>query len=482
MSGRLIECLATTPALAALFSDESVLQAMLEFEAALARAEARHGIIPPQAANAIAAAAVPANFNISALADASFRAGTPAIPLVKMLTDQLRKTDPDAARFVHWGATSQDVADTAMSLLLMRAKPILIGDLSRLEKALANLSENHKDTVMLGRTLLQPAPPVTFGLKAAGWLASVRRGRQRLQKAFRGAVVLQFGGASGTLASLGDRGIPVAQTLSAKLGFPNSPPTPWHTQRDQLAALICACGVLTGSLGKMARDISLLMQQEVAEASEPGGEGRGGSSTMPNKRNPIACSLSLAAAHRVPGLVASFLSAMVQEHERGVGGWQAEWPIVASVVQSTGVAAASMAEAAKGLTVDARKMRLNLENTNGTIFAERAMMLLATKLGRDVAHKILEAAVRKSIAEGKHLAAVLAETPELETHLSRATLTELEIPEQYLGSAETFRNALAAEPDRRNNDYEDNDCEDEDCEDEDRKDVDPQNNDPRDNN
>ena len=277
MSGRLIESLATTPALAAVFSDESFLQAMLEFETALARAEARHGLIPMEAADAIAAAAKPDKFDISALAESAFRAGTPAIPLVKMLTEQIRKADPEAARFVHWGATSQDVADTAMSLLLKHAEPILIADLLRLEKALADLSERHKQSVMLGRALLQPAPPVTFGLKAAGWLAPVCRGRQRLQKAFRVAAVLQFGGASGTLASLGDRGISVAKALSAELGFGDSPSTPWQTQRDQLATLVCACGVLTGSLGKMARDISLLMQNEVGEAFEPGGEGRGGS-------------------------------------------------------------------------------------------------------------------------------------------------------------------------------------------------------------
>jgi 3-carboxy-cis,cis-muconate cycloisomerase len=457
MSGRLIESLATTPALAALFSDESVLQAMLEFETALARAEARHGLIPRESSDAIAAAARLDNFDVSALADATFRAGTPAIPLVKMLTDQVRKTDAEAARYVHWGATSQDVADTAMSLLLKRAEPILIADLLRLEKALAALSEGHKQSVMLGRTLLQPAPPVTFGLKTAGWLASVRRSRRRLQKAFRTAAVLQFGGASGTLASLGDRGIPVAEALSAELRFGDTPSTPWHTQRDQLATLICACGVLTGSLGKMARDISLLMQNEVGEAAEPSSEGRGGSSTMPNKRNPTACSLTLAAAHRVPGLVASFLSAMLQEHERGVGGSQAEWPIITAVVQSTGVAISSMAEVAEGLSVDAQKMRLNIENTNGTIFAERAMMLLGAKLGRDVAHKVVEAAVRKSVKEGKHLAAVLAETPEVTTHLRRADLKELETPEQYLGSAEAFRKALASESDREDDDRPDPD-------------------------
>jgi 3-carboxy-cis,cis-muconate cycloisomerase len=477
MSGRLIESLATTPTLAALFSDESVLQAMLEFEIALARAEARHGLIPTEAAHAIATAAVPGNFDISILADAAFRAGTPAIPLVKMLTGLVRKTDADAARFIHWGATSQDVADTAMSLLLKRAEPILVNDLQRLEKSLADLSERHKASVMLGRTLLQPAPPVTFGFKAAGWLASVCRGRRHLQKAFRAAAVLQFGGASGTLASLGDRGIQVAATLSAELGFGDAPAAPWHTQRDQLATLICACGVLTGSLGKMARDISLLMQNEVGEAAEPAGEGRGGSSTMPNKRNPTACSLTLAAAHRVPGLVASFLSAMPQEHERGLGGWQAEWPIVAAVAQSTGVAIASMAEVAEGLSVDTEKMRLNVENTNGAIFAERAMMLLGAKLGRDVAHKILEAAVRKGVEEGRHLAAVLAETPEVTAHLGSAELNELETPEQYLGSAEAFRKALASEPDRQDGDQDDNDRENSDRRDDDLRNDDLRNDD-----
>jgi 3-carboxy-cis,cis-muconate cycloisomerase len=265
---------------------------------------------------------------------------------------------------------------------------------------------------------------------------------------------LQFGGASGTLASLGDRGIQVSETLSADLGFGDAPAAPWHTQRDQLATLICACGVLTGSLGKMARDISLLMQCEVGEAAEPAGEGRGGSSTMPNKRNPTACSLTLAAAHRVPGLVASFLSAMLQEHERSVGGWQAEWPVVAAVIQSTGVAIASMAEVAEGLSVDVLKMQLNIENTNGVIFAERAMMLLGAKLGRDVAHKLVEAAVRKSVKEGGNLAAVLAGTAEVNTHLSPAELEELETPEQYLGSADAFRKALALESNREDDNKE----------------------------
>ena len=246
----------------------------------------------------------------------------------------------------------------------------------------------------------------------------------------------------------------MAQSLSAELGFGNSPPPPWHTQRDNLATLVSNCGVLTASLGKMARDIALLMQNEVAEAAEPGGEGRGGSSTMPHKRNPTACALTLAAAHRVPGLVASFLSAMLQEHERGVGGWQAEWPIIASIVQATGLAIASMAEVAEGISVDPRKMLLNLENTHGAIFAERAMLLLGAKLGRDVAHTILDAAVKKSSAEGRNLSEVLSQMPEVTAHLSSAELKQLETPEQYLGSAEAFRKALASEPDLERADHE----------------------------
>jgi 3-carboxy-cis,cis-muconate cycloisomerase len=453
MSTRLINSLATTPALAEIFSDESVLRAMLEFESALARAEARVGVIPKDAADTITVLAKPGSFDAAALSAAAFRAGTPAIPLVKALTDQVRKSNPEAARFVHWGATSQDVMDSAISLLLKRAESILIGDQLRLENALVGLSAKHKDSVMVGRTLFQSAPPVTFGLKAAGWLGAVHRGRGRLRSGFRDAAILQFGGASGTLASLGDRGTAVIEALGEELGL-KVPDAPWHTQRDRLATLICACGVLTGTLAKMARDIALLMQNEVGEASEPGSEGRGGSSTMPNKRNPAACSLTLAAAHRVPGLVASFLSAMVQEHERGAGGFQAEWPLVATVVQLTGVAVSSMAEVAEGLVVDKEKMRHNIENTHGLIFAERAMMPLGSKLGRDVAHTILEGAARKSSNENRNLADVLSENPEVTAQLTAEDLRELETPEQYLGSAEVFREAMIAESSREDDDKE----------------------------
>jgi 3-carboxy-cis,cis-muconate cycloisomerase len=438
MPVRLIESLATTAALAELFSDESVLQAMLDFEVALARAEARFGVVPQAAANAIAKAAKAGAFDTAELAQETLRAGSPAIPVVKALTERVRASDSTAGGFVHWGATSQDVVDTALVLLLKRAQPILAADLSRLDAALLGLSERHKNTVMLGRTLMQPALPTTFGLKAAGWLGAIRRGRKHLEAGFEEIALVQFGGAVGTLASLGLQGIAVSRGLAEELGL-GFPDAPWHTHRDRLAALVCACGVLTGSLGKMARDISLLMQGEVGEAAEPSAPGRGGSSTMPHKRNPIGCMATLAAAHRVPGHVAAFLSAMGQEHERAVGGWQSEWPTVAAVIQATGLAAASMAEVSEGLSVDESRMRANIEATGGIIFAERAMMILGEKIGRDVAHKLLEEATRKSVTQGRHLIDVLGEMPEVTRHLDSATVARLEVPEEYVGVAEAFR-------------------------------------------
>ncbi|HXQ27514.1 MAG TPA: 3-carboxy-cis,cis-muconate cycloisomerase [Candidatus Acidoferrales bacterium] len=441
MPARLIESLATTGPLADLFSDDSLLQAMLDFEAALARAEARSGIVPKAAAEAIAAAAKAGNFDAASLSSETLRAGTPGIPLVNALTAKVRAANPDAARYVHWGATSQDVADTALILLLKKSQPILAADLSRLEAALRKLSDAHEHTVMLGRSLMQAAPPVTFGLKAAGWFAAIRRSRARLDAAFAESLVLQFGGSTGTLAALGTDGLAVGRAMAGELGL-GFPDAPWHAHRDRLGALVAACGVLTGSLGKMARDISLLMQSEVAEAAEPGGEGRGGSSTMPHKRNPVASSLALAAANRVPGLVAAFLSGMVQEHERGVGGWQAEWPTVSAVIQATGLAAASMAEAAGGLDVNKARMREDIDATRGAIFAERAMMLLGAALGRDVAYKLLEEATRKSTAQQRRLAEVLAETPEVSKVLDSKALRDLETPEGYLGVADALRKRL----------------------------------------
>jgi 3-carboxy-cis,cis-muconate cycloisomerase len=366
----LIDCLAATAALSEIFSDRSVLQAMLDFEAALARAEARNGVIPADAARAITQAAVASNFDLEKLVKASLRAGTAAIPMVQMLREAVA---PD---FVHWGATSQDVVDTALVLLLRKCRGILECDHRRVSSALQRLSEEHANTVMLGRTLLQPAPPVTFGLKAAGWLAAIRRGWSRVASRFDEALYLQFGGASGTLAAFGNRGIAVSEALAAELKLA-CPDAPWHAHRDRLGALMAALSIYTASLGKMALDIALLMQHEVSEAAEPGGDGRGGSSSMPNKHNPTACMLTIAAAKRTPGLMSNFLTGMLQEHERAVGGWQSEWTTVQGIVQAAGVALESMTEVAEGLKVDAARMRSNIDGSldvgSAGIFRERLL-------------------------------------------------------------------------------------------------------------
>ena len=448
MTARLIESLSTTEPLAEIFSSHSVLQAMLDFEIALARAEAELRIIPHAASRAIVRVARAENFEVGALGREALRAGTVTIPLVKALRKRVAQLDEAAADYVHWGATSQDVSDTALVLLLKKAAPILNRDLDRLEAALQSLVAKHKGTVMLGRTLLQPAPPITFGLKAAGWLGAVRRGRSRLQNAFAEALVLQFGGASGTLAALGNRGIDVGDAVAKQLKL-SYPDAPWHTHRDRLAALVCACGIITGSLGKMARDISLLMQAAVGEVAEPAGAGRGGSSTMPQKRNPIASAITLAAADRVPGLVAAFLSQMVQEHERGVGGSQAEWPTIAAVIQSTGVAVASMTEAAEGLTVDEDRMRRNLASTGGAVFAEKAALVLGRKLGRERAHQLLEKATDPKQLRNRTLFEVLERMPEIQEHVNQAELSSLDDPEAYLGVAREFTERLSSSGKRR---------------------------------
>jgi len=439
MSLRLVESLATTEPLAEIYSDRALIAAMLQFEVALARAESRVGVVPAAAADAIARAAVPDAFDATPIARAAREAGTVAIPLVDALIARVRAADPAASTFVHWGATSQDVSDTALVLCLMRALPILQSDHARLTEALRRLSNEHAGTVMLGRTLLQPAPPITFGLKAAGWFAAVARAGTRVLSAWHEACVVQFGGASGTLAALGTHGPAVAAELARELGLRDAG-APWHAQRDRLASLVAACGVYCGTLGKIARDVSLLMQHEVGEAAEPGGR----SSTMPHKRNPAGCAVALAAANRVPALVAAFLAGMPQEHERGVGGWQAEAWTVAAVVQAMGAALAAVADAIGALSVDPDRMRANIAATREVVFAERAMMLLAPTLGRESASRVITDALRAS-RSGSTFTAALSANPEAARVLAPADLSNLASPDAYLGAAEQFRRRLLSE-------------------------------------
>ena len=434
MSSRLIESLATTEALAEVFSDRSLLQAMLDFEAALARAQAKVGIIPAQAAEAITAAATAEGIDAAAIAADARASGTVSIAVVKTLTARVPAAD---ARYVHFGATSQDVADSAMALLIRRACGILAADHARLERTCRELSDRHARTVMLGRTLLQPAPPITFGLKVAGWVAALVRGWTRIDAAAGDAAVLQFGGASGTLAALGDRGLAVSHALAEEIGL-NEPAAPWHTQRDRLASFVAACGIYTATLGKIARDISLLMQDEIGEVTEPGG----GSSSMPHKRNPAACAVVLAASTRLPGLVATFLAGMVQEHERAVGGWHAEWPTIADAVQTTGSALAALAGATAELSVHPDRMRANIARTNGAIFAERVMMLLIGSVGKDTANRFVTAALAQGREAGKTFREALMAMPDVTRVIPEDTLRTIDVPEEYLGAAETLRTRL----------------------------------------
>jgi 3-carboxy-cis,cis-muconate cycloisomerase len=434
----------TGDAMAAVFSDAARLQAMLDFEAALAKAEASVGLIPSTAAAAIARACRADRLDIAGLARATAEAGNPAIPMVKQLTALVAEQDTAAAGFVHWGATSQDAMDTGLVLQIRAGLATIEPDLQRLSSALAALTQTHAKTVMIGRTLMQQAVPVTFGLKTAGWLAALARAHTRLTDAGQAAQVLQFGGAAGTLAALGDRGLDVAAALARELEL-DLPDLPWHGHRDRLVDLAAALGLLAGTLGKMARDIALLMQTEVAEAFEPAGDGRGGSSTMPHKRNPIACAVALAAAARIPPLAATLLAAMPQEQERGLGGWHAEWETLPQIFLLAGGALHHMSDAAAGLTVDTERMRANIDATRGLVMAEAVTMALAARIGKRDAHKLVESACRRAVAEGAHLRDLLAGDPAITAQLSPEILDRLFAPESYLGMAERFvERALAA--------------------------------------
>ncbi|XYI32516.1 3-carboxy-cis,cis-muconate cycloisomerase [Cupriavidus oxalaticus] len=434
-----------SPAALEIFSDTGTVQRMLAVEAALARAEARCGVIPAAAASVISeVCADPAVIGLDALAQAAVAAGNLAIPFVKQLTAAVAARDAEAARFVHWGATSQDILDTALVLQLGDALPVLQADLLALGHACAALATAHRDTPMVGRTWLQHALPTTFGLKAAGWLDALRRDLGRLDAAQGRARALQFGGAAGTLASLGASAPDVARALACELGL-DLPALPWHAQRDRLVEVATTLGMLTGTLGKMARDLSLLMQTEVAEVAEPSGPGRGGSSTMPHKRNPVGCAAVLTAAVRVPPLVATMLSGMVQEHERALGGWQAEWDTLPQIVTLAAGALRQMGEVAAGLQVDAARMRANLGLTHGLILGEAAMLELGGHIGRLEAHHVVEQASRRAVAQGttlrEALARTLGEHPAHVGLLDDAALDRLADPANYAGQSATFADA-----------------------------------------
>lgn len=392
MAGSLVNALTGATATAEAFSDTATLRHMLRFEAALARAVAAAGLIPARHVATIEQACDPALYDPSMLVPAARRALTLTVAVVTALTEQVATRDPEAAGFVHWGATSQDVIDTALVLQLGEAMPPLLAGLSDIVAALAALAAEHRTTSVLGRTLLQPATPLAFGQKVAGWAADLERARRRLAQSFADTQVLQFGGASGSLSALSTAAGPVMAALSRDLGLA-LPAAPWFANRGRVAAFAQDIALVVGALAKAARDISLMMQFEVGEISEPAGPGRGKSSTMPHKRNPVGAGLALTAAARAPHLAATIVAAMPQEHERALGGWQAEWTTLAALVETLGSAVDGMAEVVPGLVVDTARMRRNLDATHGAVLAERATFLLAGEMGKTRAARCVEAAL-----------------------------------------------------------------------------------------
>ncbi|HEY1460664.1 MAG TPA: 3-carboxy-cis,cis-muconate cycloisomerase [Casimicrobiaceae bacterium] len=433
----MLEMLFTTDAMRAVFTDSARVQRMFDFEAALARAEASVGVIPEAAVGPIVRCCRAERYDFEALRAAARNGGNLAIPLVSALTAQVASADANARGFVHWGATSQDVIDTGLMLQLRDALALIAADLDRCADALVAQVRAHRATPLVGRTWLQQALPVTLGLKLAGALSAIDRHRQRVSVLRERSAVLQFGGAAGTLASLGDRGIAVESALAKDLGL-HVTDTPWHTQRDGLCEIAATLGLITATLGKLARDLSLLAQTEVAEAFEAAAPGRGGSSTMPHKRNPVGAAVALAAAVQVPALVATMLFAAVQEHERGLGDWPAEWDTLPQIAMLTAGALDTMTHVVAGLDVDAQRMRENLDITHGQIMAEAVQMALAPKLGRDVAHSLVGAACKRALAEHRHLRDVLGDDPKVGAVLDPAALARLFDPTSYLGSADAF--------------------------------------------
>jgi 3-carboxy-cis,cis-muconate cycloisomerase len=437
MMMRLLDPLFTTDKMREIFSDTNRLQRMLDFEAALARALASAEVAPRSSVASIEAQCKSNLYSREAIAGSAALAGNLAIPLVKELTALVAKSDEKAAGFVHFGATSQDVIDTGLVLQLREAFDDTEKELARLSSVLRQLAAEHKETLLAGRTWMQQASPVTLGLKFAGWLDAIERHRERFAQTRKRVEVLQFGGAVGTLAALGSAGPRVAEALARELKL-TLPDIAWHAQRDRPVEVAATYGLLTGTLGKMARDISLMSQTEIGEVAEPAAPGRGGSSTLPHKRNPVGCSVVLAAAIRMPGLVSTMLSAMVQEHERGLGGWQAEWATLPEICTLTSGALSHMIQILEGLEIHQDAMARNLDATHGLLMAEAVAMALAKHMGKMPAHQVIERASHRALESRKLFREVLVNEQEISKYLSAREIDELLDPKNYTGSAQVM--------------------------------------------
>jgi 3-carboxy-cis,cis-muconate cycloisomerase len=419
-----------TPAMREVFADRSLIQRFIDVEVALARAEARCGVIPPEAAEVIARESRLDRVDFDHMRHETDIVGYPILPLVHQLVAMCG----EAGRYVHWGATTQDIMDTANVLQLREALQLVDADIAELRRILADLARKHRDTPMAGRTHLQQALPVTFGYKVAIWLAMFDRHQERLAELRKRVLVVSFAGAAGTLASLGDKGFEVQRALADELQL-GVPDTTWHVARDGFAEAVNLLALITGSLGKVALDIMIMASTEFGEVYEPFVKGRGASSTMPQKRNPISSELMLAAAKAVRQHAGLMLDAMVQDFERATGPWHAEWIALPESFILTAGALHQARFALGGLVVDTDKMRANLGISRGLIVAEAVMMGLAPATGRQQAHDIVYDACRTVNERGGTLAEALAALPAVTAHFDRAAIDRLTDPGHYLGLA-----------------------------------------------
>jgi 3-carboxy-cis,cis-muconate cycloisomerase len=411
------------------FSDENRLAQYLTVEAALARVQGRLGVIPPEAADEIVRHCRLEEIDLDRLKTQTERIGYPVLPLVQQLVELCAD---GLGEYCHWGATTQDITDTATVLQIRQALDLVEADLAGLADALAELAERHRDTPMVGRSNLQQAIPMTFGFKAARLLATVERHRARLAELRPRALIGEFGGAMGTLASLGSDGLAVQEALMEDLDL-GQPDIAWHTERDTIAEVGCFLGLVTGTLAKLATDAKLLMQTEVGEAFEPYAPDRGSSSTMPQKRNPIACAYIHACAAVVRQHVAALLDAMVADHERSTGPWEIEWISLPEIFCLSSGALKQARTLTEGLEVDPEAMMRNLQATQGLNQTEAVMMAIGPHLGRQRAHDIIYTACRTAITQGRPVLDVLADDPDIAAHLDRPTLADLLDPRHYIG-------------------------------------------------
>jgi len=426
-----------------IFSDEARVQYYLDIEAALARVQAGLGIIPTEAAAEIVRHCQAEQFDYAMLKAQTERIGYPVLPVVQQLVGLCRD---GLGEWCHWGATTQDITDTATVMQIRDALVLVEADLEAIAAALAELARRYRDTPMAGRSNLQQAVPITFGYKAAVLLAGFQRHLARLRELRPRVLVGEFGGAAGNLSSLGADGLVVQAKLMDELGL-GQPEIAWHTMRDRIAEVGCFLGLVTGTLGKISMDVKLMMQTEVEEAYEPFSEGRGSSSTMPQKRNPISSNYIHACTAMVRQHVAALLDAMVEDHERSTGPWEIEWIAIPDIFLLSAGALAQTRFVVSGLQVDPERMRKNLDLTGGLIVSEAVMMGLGPALGRQRAHDLVYDICREVVAGRGTFLDLLAAHPEIAPHLDRPALAKLVDPANYLGlSGEMVDRVLARQP------------------------------------